>query len=63
MKNNLGDITFSENYPAIAGRCLLLKLLDTIILLLEGTSLVSLKCNLPIRRQLVLLYVHGPFQL
>ena len=36
VKDNLGDITSSENYRAIAGGCLLLKLLDTIVLLLEG---------------------------
>ena len=36
VKDNLGDITSSDNYRAIAGGCLLLKLIDTIILLLEG---------------------------
>ena len=35
----MGDITSSDNYRAIAGGCLLLKLLDTIILLLEGEKL------------------------
>ena len=39
VKDNLGDITSSDNYRAIAGGCLLLKLLDTIILLLEGDKL------------------------
>ena len=39
VKDNLGDITSSENYRAIAGGCLLLKLLDTIVLLLEGCKL------------------------
>ena len=39
VKDNLGDITSSDNYRAIAGGCLLLKLLDTIILLLEGEKL------------------------
>ena len=39
VKNNLGDITSSENYRAIAGGCLLLKLLDAVILSLEGDKL------------------------
>ena len=38
VKNGLGDITSSENYRA-AGGCLLLKLLDSVILLLEGEKL------------------------
>ena len=39
VKDNLGDITSSDNYRAIAGGCLLLKLLDIVILLLEGDKL------------------------
>ena len=39
VKDNLGDITSSDNYRAIAGGCLLLKLLDIVILLLEGEKL------------------------
>ena len=39
VKDNLGDITSSDNYRAIAGGSLLLKLLDIIILLLEGDKL------------------------
>ena len=39
VKDNLGDATSSDNYRAIAGGCLLLKLLDTVILLLEGEKL------------------------
>ena len=39
VKDGLGDITSSDNYRAIAGGCLLLKLLDMIILLLEGDKL------------------------
>ena len=39
MKDNLGDITMSENYRAIASGSLLLKLLDIVILLLEGDKL------------------------
>ena len=39
VKNSLGDITSSNNYRAIAGGCLLLKLLDIVILLLEGDKL------------------------
>ena len=39
LKDNLGEITSSDNYRAIAGGCLLLKLLDTVILLLEGDKL------------------------
>ena len=39
MKDNLGDITLSSNYRAIAGGCLLLKLIDLVILTLEGEKL------------------------
>ena len=39
VKDNLGDITSSENYRAIASGSLLLKLLDVVILLLEGDKL------------------------
>ena len=39
VKDNLGDITSSENYRAIASGSLLLKLLDIVILLLEGDKL------------------------
>ena len=39
VKDGLGDITSSENYRAIAGGCLLLKILDLVILLLEGDKL------------------------
>ena len=39
VKDNLGDITSSENYRAIASGSLLLKLLDLVILLLEGDKL------------------------
>ena len=39
VKDNLGDITSSDNYRAIAGGCLLLKLVDIVILLLEGEKL------------------------
>ena len=39
VKNNLADIPTSENYRAIASGSLLLKLLDIIILLLEGEKL------------------------
>ena len=39
MKDNFGDITSSDNYRAIAGGCLILKLLDIFILLLEGDKL------------------------
>ena len=39
VKNNLGDITSSENYRAIAGGCLLLRLLDAVILSVEGGKL------------------------
>ena len=39
VKDNLADITASENYRAIAGGSLLLKLLDIVILLLEGDTL------------------------
>ena len=36
VKDNMADITSSENYRAIASGSLLLKLLDLVILLLEG---------------------------
>ena len=39
VKDNLGDSTSSDNYRAIAGGCLLLKLIDLVILLLEGNKL------------------------
>ena len=39
VKDNLGDITSSDNYRAIAGGSLLLKLLEIVILLLEGDKL------------------------
>ena len=39
VKDKLGDITASSNYRAIAGGCLLLKLIDLVILLLEGEKL------------------------
>ena len=39
VKDNLADITTSENYRAIASGSLLLKLLDIVILLLEGEKL------------------------
>ena len=39
IKDNFGDITSSDNYRAIAGGCLLLKLLDIVILLIEGDKL------------------------
>ena len=39
VKDNLADITSSENYRAIAIGSLLLKLLDTMILILEGDKL------------------------
>ena len=39
VKDNLGDITLSDNYRAIASGSLILKLLDIVILLLEGEKL------------------------
>ena len=39
VKNKLGDITSSDNYRAIAGGSLLLKIIDIVILLLEGHKL------------------------
>ena len=39
VKDNFGDTTSSNNYRAIAGGCLILKLLDLVILLLEGEKL------------------------
>ena len=39
VKDNFGDITSSSNYRAIAGGCLLLKLIDNVVLLLEGDKL------------------------
>ena len=40
VKDNLGDPTSSDNYRAIAGGCILLKIIDLVILLLEGGKLV-----------------------
>ena len=42
VKDNLGDITQSDNYRAIASGCQVLKLLDIVILILEGEKL---KCD------------------
>ena len=42
VKDNLGDITSSDNYRAIASGSLILKLLDIIIIMLEGDKL---KCD------------------
>ena len=39
VKDNLGDITQSDNYRAIAAGCQILKLLDIVILVLEGDKL------------------------
>ena len=39
VKDSFGDITSSNNYRAIAGGCLILKLLDIVFLLLEGHKL------------------------
>ena len=39
VKDGLGDITASDNYRAIAGGCLILKLVDLIILHLEREKL------------------------
>ena len=39
IKDNFGDLVSSDNYRATAGGCLLLKLLDLVILLLEGEKL------------------------
>ena len=39
VKDNLGDITVSSNYRAIAGGSLLLKMLDIVVLQLEGDKL------------------------
>ena len=39
VKDNLGDLTQSDNYRAIAAGCQILKLLDIVILILEGEKL------------------------
>ena len=39
VKDKLGDITVSDNYRAIASGCLLLKLIDLVVLRLEGEKL------------------------
>ena len=39
VKDGLGDITNSDNYRAIAGGCLLLKVIDLVIIALEGDKL------------------------
>ena len=39
VKDSLGDITSSNNYRAIAGGSLMLKLIDLVILILEGEKL------------------------
>ena len=39
VKDKFGDTTASNNYRAIAGGCLILKLLDLVVLILEGEKL------------------------
>ena len=39
VKDNMADITTSDNYMAIGGGSLLLKMLDVVMLLLEGDKL------------------------
>ena len=39
VKDNLGDATSSSNYRAIAGGCLLLKIIDLVVLILEADKL------------------------
>ena len=39
VKDGLGDITKSDNYRAIAGGCLVLKIVDLVVLILEGDKL------------------------
>ena len=39
LKDNLGDISSSSNYRGIAGGCLLLKLIDLVIIILESDKL------------------------
>ena len=39
VKDNLGDLSASDNYRAIATSCQVLKLLDIVILILEGEKL------------------------
>ena len=39
VKDNLGDMTSSDNYRAIAGSCLLLKLLDQVMISMESDKL------------------------
>ena len=45
VKDNMGDITLSDNYRAIAGGSLLLKLLDTIFLRLLLQIYKNQQCN------------------
>ena len=46
VKENLGDLTLSDNYRAIAAGCQLLKLLDFVIPILEGESLSVISSSL-----------------
>ena len=39
VKDSKGDITSSKNYRDITGGCLILKLIDLVIILLEGDKL------------------------
>ena len=39
VKDALGDITQSDNYRAIAGGCLVLKIIDIVVLIIEGDKL------------------------
>ena len=62
VKDNLADITSSDNYRAIASGSLLLKMLDILILLLEGEKLLVTSSSLVFRLVPALLCVHGQHQ-
>ena len=59
VKDTLGDITKSGNYRAIAGGCLFPKILDLVILNVEGHKLSTDPLQFAYNWNLALQHVHG----
>ena len=59
FKDKLGNINYSKNYRSVAISSILLKLIDWVIILLEGSLLVSMSFNLLTRLVAPLSCVHG----
>ena len=59
VKDNIGDITSSDNYRTIAIGSLILKLLDWFIIILEEENLRTDELQMGFRPTAVHHYVHG----